>query len=600
MRNENDYVLVGGRFVTQSAHNHGAYLTAGTLEIKGDFNQFNHPSYSTSAYNYNATGSHRTILNGTEHQRVMFTNPETSSFNELVITKSLEEGYTFNATPVWKSLKEEPADNEPPTAPQNLIVEENTVTDVILKWDASSDNEKVEGYYIYRDGNRIGTSKTTQFVDQWLTPNTEYTYAVRAFDMARNLSEPSNTVTVKTTMDNQPPSVPENLKISFKTGSSLTLTWQPSVDNVRVVGYEIYRDGEYIYTSDTTSFTDRNLVEGRTYTYKVRAIDPSDNKSGYSTEVSGIPVKPKIITTDPKDEVTLGGAAEKRMYVYFADIGYITGYSAVFEYSKDGTQWKEFDGLVYGPYKKGSDLHFYCNWDLDPLDSGNYMVRYRVYDTENNYDEKIVTYIIDRTPPGKVKNLSAVSSSKGIILTWSAAVESDVSHYNIYRVEDGEENLSLLGKVSGRETVSYRDIDVQPNETYRYAIKAVDKFGQEGEVSDYVEVVMEEDVTPPQILTMSPANKATIGKSVKVTVRAEDNMAVSSITLEYYDQLKEEWVEIDTVNTSGVANFLWEDIPVSGEIKVRAVAKDSSGNTSDGAPVRTYYVKDSGPEKVTD
>ena len=84
---------------------------------------------------------------------------------------------------------------------------------------------------------------------------------------------------------------------------------------------------------------------------------------------------------------------------------------------------------------------------------------------------------------------------------------------------------------------------------------------------------MEEDVTPPQILTMSPANKATIGKSVKVTVRAEDNMAVSSITLEYYDQLKEEWVEIDTVNTSGVANFLWEDIPVSGEIKVRAVAK---------------------------
>ena len=136
----------------------------------------------------------------------------------------MEEGYTFNATPVWKSLKEEPADNEPPTAPQNLTVEENTVTAVILKWDASSDNEKVEGYYIYRDGNRIGTSKTTQFVDQWLAPDTEYTYTVRAFDMARNLSEPSNTVTVKTTMDDQPPSVPENLRISFKTESSPRLS----------------------------------------------------------------------------------------------------------------------------------------------------------------------------------------------------------------------------------------------------------------------------------------------------------------------------------------------------------------------------------------
>ena len=58
-------------------------------------------------------------------------------------------------------------------------------------------------------------------------------------------------------------------------------------------------------------------------------------------------------------------------------------------------------------------------------------------------------------------------------------------------------------------------------------------------------------------------------------------------------------MEIDTISTSGVANFLWEDIPLSGEIKVKAVAKDSSGNVSDGTPLRTYYVKDGGPEKIT-
>lgn len=40
------------------------------------------------------------------------------------------------------------------------------------------------------------------------------------------------------------------------------------------------------------------------------------------------------------------------MYVYFADSGNMTGSSAVFEYSKDGSDWKKFDGLVYGPYKK--------------------------------------------------------------------------------------------------------------------------------------------------------------------------------------------------------------------------------------------------------
>ena len=143
----------------------------------------------------------------------------------------------------------------------------------------------------YTETIRIGTTKTTQYIDQWLAPNTEYKYTVRAFDLARNLSEPSKEVVVKTTVDDEPPSIPEKLAISSKTGSSLTLTWQPSTDNVGVAGYEIYRDDEYIYTSKTTSFTDRNLVEGTTYTYKIRAVDASGNKSGYSNEVSGIHYK---------------------------------------------------------------------------------------------------------------------------------------------------------------------------------------------------------------------------------------------------------------------------------------------------------------------
>ena len=599
MRNEEDYVLVGGRFVTQSRYNHGSYLTAGTLEVKGDFFQNYYSVYSASVYNFNATGSHKTILSGTGHQRIAFTNPGSSSFNQLIITKSMEEGYTFNTTPVWRELTEKTVDNQPPTAPQNLTVQENTATTVTLKWDESSDNEKVEGYYIYRNGIRIGTTKTTQYIDQWLAPNTEYKYTVRAFDLARNLSEPSKEVVVKTTVDDEPPSIPEKLAISSKTGSSLTLTWQPSTDNVGVAGYEIYRDDEYIYTSKTTSFTDRNLVEGTTYTYKIRAVDASGNKSGYSNEVSGIPIKPRIVEIDPKDEVTIGGAVEKRMYVYFADSGNMTGSSAVFEYSKDGSDWKKFDGLVYGPYKKDTTLYFYCNWNLESLESETYKVRYTVYDAEKNFDEKMVTYIVDRTPPAKIQNLSAVSSPSGIVLTWDAAVEGDVSHYNIYRLEEGEASWNLTYKINERTTVSYIDTNVQPNTLYRYAVKAVDIFGQEGELSDYAEVTMEEDMIPPTVVAISPANNTTVGKNIQITVKAEDNIEVSSITLKYYDESKDEWVEIDTISTSGVANFLWEDIPLSGEIKVKAVAKDSSGNVSDGTPLRTYYVKDGGPEKIT-
>ena len=112
MRNEEDYVLVGGRFVTQSRYNHGSYLTAGTLEVKGDFFQNYYSVYSASVYNFNATGSHKTILSGTGHQRIAFTNPGSSSFNQLIITKSMEEGYTFNTTPVWRELTEKTVDNQ--------------------------------------------------------------------------------------------------------------------------------------------------------------------------------------------------------------------------------------------------------------------------------------------------------------------------------------------------------------------------------------------------------------------------------------------------------------------------------------------------------
>lgn len=72
------------------------------------------------------------------------------------------------------------------------------------------------------------------------------------------------------------------------------------------------------------------------------------------------------------------------------------------------------------------------------MESETYKVRYTVYDAEKNFDEKMVTYIVDRTPPAKIQNLSAVSSPSGIVLTWDAAVEGDVSHYNIYRLEEGE------------------------------------------------------------------------------------------------------------------------------------------------------------------
>jgi len=70
-----DHVLVDGEFVTQSAMPHLGLLTAGVLEVKGNFTQL-----GGSAYNFRASGAHKVLLSGTGVQTVKFAKPASSRF----------------------------------------------------------------------------------------------------------------------------------------------------------------------------------------------------------------------------------------------------------------------------------------------------------------------------------------------------------------------------------------------------------------------------------------------------------------------------------------------------------------------------------------
>ena len=67
---------------------------------------------------------------------------------------------------------------------------------VILDWDPSTDNRGVVGYNIYRNGVQIhvvddGSSDDT---DRTFHAGSTYTYSVRAYDAAGNLSDPIDVV----------------------------------------------------------------------------------------------------------------------------------------------------------------------------------------------------------------------------------------------------------------------------------------------------------------------------------------------------------------------------------------------------------------------
>ena len=89
-------------------------------------------------------------------------------------------------------------DTTPPTAPTALTVTGTTTTSATLSWTASTDNVGVTGYNVYRGSALVGTTTTTSYTDGGLTPATAYSYTVKAFDAAGNVSPASAAVTATT------------------------------------------------------------------------------------------------------------------------------------------------------------------------------------------------------------------------------------------------------------------------------------------------------------------------------------------------------------------------------------------------------------------
>ncbi len=125
--------------------------------------------------------------------------------NEIVATQpgSYRVRFQRASNPNWSEWSPTPAvitgsgtgDNVAPTTPLNLRILSSTSNSINLDWDNSTDNVGVTAYDIYLNGAIRNTSTASDFVVSSLSPNTSYTFAVRARDQAGNASALSSTVT---------------------------------------------------------------------------------------------------------------------------------------------------------------------------------------------------------------------------------------------------------------------------------------------------------------------------------------------------------------------------------------------------------------------
>jgi chitodextrinase len=89
-------------------------------------------------------------------------------------------------------------DATPPTAPTGITVSGIKSSRFNLTWTASTDNLGVVSYEIFNGSTSLGTSTTTSFLVNGLSPATAYSISIKAKDAANNLSAASASYPVTT------------------------------------------------------------------------------------------------------------------------------------------------------------------------------------------------------------------------------------------------------------------------------------------------------------------------------------------------------------------------------------------------------------------
>jgi len=177
-------------------------------------------------------------------------------------------------------------DNEAPTVPANVSINNINFNSFDISWTASTDNIAVTSYDVYVDGNLSGNTANTNFSLSNLNSSTTYSITVLAKDLVGNKSAQSAAASGTTLTDASAPTVPTNVTISNETGTSFKVSWSASTDNVSVSSYDVYIDGSLHGSTANTNYNVSSLTASTSYSVRVLAKDQANNLSAQSTAVT--------------------------------------------------------------------------------------------------------------------------------------------------------------------------------------------------------------------------------------------------------------------------------------------------------------------------
>ena len=180
-----------------------------------------------------------------------------------------------------------PPDTTAPTTPTNLSATSPDSSKANLVWSLSTDNVSVAGYKIIRNGIQIATASSGSYADTNVSVDTAYTYTVRAFDSAGNVSGDSDQVTITI--------LPADFAINSytvtsKTATTATITWTTNYPGGGSVTYNKSGSAPKTVTSTLSNVTNNQVVisgltRNTNYNFTINATQTNTTKTAAASGI---------------------------------------------------------------------------------------------------------------------------------------------------------------------------------------------------------------------------------------------------------------------------------------------------------------------------
>lgn len=448
------------------------------------------------------------------------------------------------------------ADTTPPTAPTNLSALSVSSSQILLTWSASSSTD-VLGYKVYQDGTEVATVTSTVYIVPGLSASTSYTFTVKAFDGATNLSDastPASATTSAAATDTTKPTAPTGLTATVVSSTQIDLSWTASTDAVGVAGYIVYRDGTAAAKVFTTNFSDIGLTANTSYAYTVIAFDGAGNKSAASSSATGSTSTTTTDTIAPTAPTNLTATAVSRSEINLSwtastDAVGVSGYYVYRGTTKIGT----VTSTTYS--------------DTGLSASTEYCYTVKAYDAANN---------VSSASTGACATTEAKPTNP-LVGTWGVA---SLRHSNTgaWATESTKVTFNSDGICSGSGTWNMNGSITSSSYTCTYTTTS----NTDGSIT----------------LSMTLTSSGSSGSwSAKVVLSDDGNMIIIDGTSDTSSQFMHVWVRLDTTKTYSNADLIGDYYGIGYNIYSGGIYAASQIITFDGNG--NYSLSETGNENGT-